>query len=172
MSIVNGVGVPKLDITLGSGVVVSITFPTLPQAGSGTEDNEQVRLHDAFDNETIPDRLGFKPRWTLDYSGGLDGLFLLSLRHLQQKDVQKIVLTPHIDLPGRKFEVRLTKFGRIEIAGDLNNGMHEGVKLEFESTKLLDAIPYPQAGLTGRTWAGCGTETWADHTADVWHFFT
>lgn len=172
MSIVNGTGVPRLEVTKTTGVTITIEFPKVPQAGSGEDPNEQETVHDAFDHEAVVDKHGFKPRWTLDYSGGIDGVFLLALRHLLERAVEKIVLVPHIDMPQRKFEVRLISFGIVQRSGDLSTGHHEGVKLVFESTKMLDAIPFPQASLSGKRWQDLGvSEDWEDHTANVWHFF-
>ncbi len=172
MSVVNGVGVPRLEITKTTGATASIDFPAVAQSGSGEDPNDQETVHGTIDYEDLVDKHGFKPRWTLDYSGGIDGVFLLALRHLLERAVEKIVLVPHIDMPQRKFQVRLISFGVIQRSGDAGTGHHEGVKLVFESTKMLDAIPFPQAALSGKRWQDLGgSEDWEDHTTDVWHFF-
>ncbi len=168
MSIVNGTGKPRLEITKGSGAVVTIDFPLLPEEGSYEDPNPQETVHDAFDHEDIPDKHGFKPKWILDFSSGYDGVDLLQLRHLLERDVKKIVFVPHVDLPGRKFEVRLLNFGTLKRIG---SSAHGGVKLIFQSTKMLDAIPFPQAALSGKLWQDLDDDTWGDHAASVWHFF-
>lgn len=168
MSVANGTGKPRLVITKASGEVVTLDLP-MPQVGSGEDPNEVSTVHDAFDHESIVDYDGYKPRFMLNYSGGIDGVELIRLHHLLARSKTKIELIPHIDLPQRKFEVRLLRFGLIERVG--NDG-HRGVRLEFESTKVLDAIPFPQASLSGRRWQDMGTETWAQTGAGyIWHFF-
>ncbi|MFN0159293.1 MAG: hypothetical protein ACKVRP_14630 [Bacteroidota bacterium] len=171
MSVVNGVGPPVLGITAASGVKTDITLP-LPERN--TEDPNPVETkHPAFDHSEIIDFHGYKPRWTLDYSTHIDGSVLLQLRYLLEGGIRQILLTPHNDLPGRQFKVRLVDPGVLyRMGADVSTGWHAGLKLVFECIDLLDAIPFPQAGLTGRTWADCGNEVWTDHNANVWHFFT
>lgn len=174
MSIVNGSGNPRLVVTKIGGEVVTIDLPKPLKPGGNEEDpKEELVIHDTFDHESIVDRLGFKPRFTLDFSTWIDGLDLLSLRHILARNVEKIVFTPHVDLPSRQFEVRVVNFGTYKRIGPASGGQsgHSGVKIVLESIKLLDSIPFPQATLSGKTWEDMGDDTWNDHTADVWYFY-
>lgn len=166
MSIVNGLGAPRLEITKPNGQVVTIDLP-LPESNS-EDPNMVVNALDAFDRESVVDHMGFKPRWTIDYSTFADGVdILFKIRHLLESDIG-IVLVPHVDLPSRKFDVQLLNAGELSRLG--SDG-HRGLKLKFESTKLIDAIPFPQASLSGKRLQDMGTDTLADHSADVFHFY-
>jgi len=169
MSIVNGIGNPRLEIKKKTGTTVVIDLPSPGPGGNIEIPNEDVTLHDAFDHVQIEDKNGFKPRFTLDYSDAIDGVELLTLRHILERDVDEIVLIPHVDLPGRKFKVRVVKFGQIQRIG--TDSGHKGVRLEFESVELLDAMPFPQAAWSGKTWGDLTAVHWSDLTTVVWHFF-
>lgn len=172
MSVANGYGAPGITVTKIDGSTMTITMPTkLPEVNQENPNPVKVK-NTSFDYEDIIDRVGFKPKWTISYENWLDGTELLQLRHLLENLATLITLTPHTDLATRSFPVDLTSFGTYKREGPDSDAHHVGVKLEFECTKVLDAIPFPQASLSGKRWQDLGaTEKWSDHSADVWHFF-
>ena len=142
MSIANGTAAPGIVITKKNGSVVTVPLPSsLPEENA--EDPGPVEIkHSGFDFEDLVDRIGYKPKFTISYETVIDGYDLLQLRYLLENQAAKIVLTPHVDLPGRSFEVSLTSFGELKRVGE--SWGHSGVKMVFLSTKVLDAIPFPE----------------------------
>ena len=171
MPIANGYGPPGISVLKTDGTVVAVAMPSrLPEVNA--ENPNPVTVKDtSFDFEDIIDRIGFKPKWTVSYENGLDGYDLLQLRHLLENLAKEITLTPHTDMPSRSFLVNLTSFGTYKREGPDSDARHVGVKMEFECTSIIDAIPFPQAGLTGKTLQAMGTDTLQDHPADVFHFY-
>jgi hypothetical protein len=171
MSIANGYGTPGISITKIDGTTVALTMPTrLPEVNK--EDPNQVKVKNtSFDFEDIIDRVGFKPKWTISYENWIDGTDLLNLRHLLENLVVTITLTPHVDMPNRSFPVDLVSFGTYQRQGPDSDAVHVGVKMEFECTKVLDAIPFPQSNRSGQRLQDTGTDTIADRGADVFHFY-
>lgn len=171
MSIANGYGPPSISVTKADGSVVTVALPSrLPETNQENPNPIKVK-NSAFDFEDIVDRVGFKPKWTISYENTLDGIDLLAMRHLLENLATEIVLTPHGDMPGRKFPVDLVSFGTYKREGPDSDARHVGVKMEFECTKILDAIPFPQANRSGQTLADAGTDTINDRAADVFHFY-
>lgn len=168
MSIANGEGAPRLKIKKRFGGLVTVDLP-MPESNIETP-NPVDDVDEDFERNTLIDRRGFKPRWTISYETHYDGLDLLLLHHLFDRELLGISLVPHVDLPTREFAVRLVNPGEIRRFGVTQ--AHAGIKLVFESTQILSGIPFPQAGLSGRTWADMGNETWASTGPSYyWHFF-
>lgn len=163
----NGTDIPRLEIKKVNGTTVTIN---LPMPSKNTEDpNPQQTRHNDIDKSDLVDYEGFKPRFILDYSAFIDGSNYLDLRHLLESEVEEVTLVPHVDFANRKFKVRLVNFGEIARLGV--DGGHRGIRLQFESTEILDAMPFPAAAYSGKTWGDLTSTTWADLSGVPWHFF-
>ena len=171
MAIANGYGPPGIAVKKIDGSTVTLVMPSqLPEMNRENPNPVKVK-NVSFDFEDIIDRVGFKPKWTISYENGLEGTDLLALRHLLENLAEEITLTPHTDLPNRNFPVDLVSFGTYQRRGPDSDAIHEGVKMEFECTKVLDAIPFPQGNRSGQRLQDTSTDTIADRAADVFHFY-